>query len=48
MQVFRHIFTGPASAISPGKRKGTKPSKGKLHQLTRPTPNTIAYAAVQV
>ena len=46
-QVFRHIFTGPSSAIT-GTRSGTKPSKSQIRGLTQVTGRTIAYAAVQV
>lgn len=46
-QVFRHIFTGPSSAISKTSR-ASKPSKAQLHCLIEVTGRTIAYAAVQV
>lgn len=46
-QVFRHIFTGPSSALG-SKRRGTKPSKAEIHQMTVVMGRTIAYAAVQV
>ncbi|KAG1736386.1 hypothetical protein EDD22DRAFT_777037 [Suillus occidentalis] len=46
-RVFRHIFTGPSSALSPNGRKGTKTPKGRIHGMTTPTPHAIAYAAVQ-
>ncbi|KIK34551.1 hypothetical protein CY34DRAFT_97779, partial [Suillus luteus UH-Slu-Lm8-n1] len=46
-RVFRHIFTGPSSALSPNGRKGTKTPKGRIHGMTIPTPHAIAYAAVQ-
>jgi len=48
LQVYRHIFTGPATAFIGSSRKGTKASKSKLHGLSSVTPRTIAYAAVQV
>jgi hypothetical protein len=48
LQSFRHFFTGPVSAMSVGDRKSTKPPKAKIHGLTKPTPRTIAYSAVQV
>jgi len=48
LQVYRHIFTGPATAFIGSGRKGTKASKSKLHGLSSVTPRTIAYAAVQV
>ena len=38
LQVFQHIFTGPASAMSAGDCKSTKPLKAKIHGLTKPTP----------
>jgi hypothetical protein len=47
-QVFRHIFTGPSSAISATAHKGTKAPKGRIHSMTSPLPRAIAYAAVQV
>jgi hypothetical protein len=46
-KAFRHIFTGPSSAIR-GHRDATKPSKAQMHGLTAVTGRTIAYAAVQV
>jgi hypothetical protein len=46
-KAFRHIFTGPSSAIC-GRSESTKPSKAQLHGLTAVTARTIAYAAVQV
>ncbi|KAG1904887.1 uncharacterized protein F5891DRAFT_1184309 [Suillus fuscotomentosus] len=46
-QVFRHIFTGPSSAISATAHKGTKAPKGRIHGMTSPLPRAIAYAAVQ-
>jgi hypothetical protein len=47
LQVYRHIFTSPSSAI--GKvRKGTKPSKAQIYGMKRASGRTIAYACVQV
>lgn len=46
-QVFRHIFTGPSSALNPNARRGTKTPKGRIHGMTSPLPRAIAYAAVQ-
>ncbi|KAG2136785.1 hypothetical protein BD769DRAFT_1664314 [Suillus cothurnatus] len=46
-RVFRHIFTGPSSAISATAHKGTKAPKGRIHSMTSPLPRAIAYAAVQ-
>ncbi len=46
-QVFRHIFTGPSSALGKPTR-ATKDPKAILHGLTAVTGRTIAYAAVQV
>ncbi|KAG2055269.1 hypothetical protein BDR06DRAFT_882669 [Suillus hirtellus] len=37
-QVFRHIFTGPSSAISATAHKGTKAPKGQIHGMTSPLP----------
>ncbi|KAG1732049.1 hypothetical protein EDB19DRAFT_1831488 [Suillus lakei] len=45
--VFRHIFTGPSSALNPNARRGTKIPKGRIHGMTSPLPRAIAYAAVQ-
>ncbi|KAG6872227.1 hypothetical protein C0992_009749, partial [Termitomyces sp. T32_za158] len=44
--VYRHIFTGPSSALS-GHRSATKPCIAHLHGLKEVTGRTIAYAAVQ-
>ncbi|KAG1904372.1 uncharacterized protein F5891DRAFT_909994, partial [Suillus fuscotomentosus] len=46
-RVFRHIFTGPSSAISANAHKGNKAPKGRMHGMTSPLPRAIAYAAVQ-
>lgn len=46
-RVFRHIFTGPTSAILANAHKGTKAPKGRMHGMTSPLPRAIAYAAVQ-
>ncbi|KAG1860517.1 hypothetical protein C8R48DRAFT_576489, partial [Suillus tomentosus] len=46
-RVFRHIFTGPSSALNPNARRGTKTPKGRSHGMTSPLPRAIAYAAVQ-
>ncbi|KAG2122706.1 hypothetical protein BD769DRAFT_1350708, partial [Suillus cothurnatus] len=46
-RVFRHIFTGPSSAISANTHKGTKAPKGRIHGMISPLPRAIAYAAVQ-
>ncbi|KAF8874233.1 hypothetical protein BD779DRAFT_1678822 [Infundibulicybe gibba] len=46
LRVYRHIFTGPATATSL-KHPGSKKSKGIIHHLAYPTPRTIAYAAIQ-
>ncbi|KAG1781401.1 hypothetical protein EV702DRAFT_1042498 [Suillus placidus] len=47
-RVFRHIFTGPTSAILANAHKGTKAPKGRMHGMTSPLPRAIAYAAVQL
>ncbi|KAH9932169.1 hypothetical protein B0H21DRAFT_699730, partial [Amylocystis lapponica] len=49
LKVYKHIFTGPSSALkdTPGPSAGTKAPIGKKNGLTKPTPETIAYAAVQ-
>lgn len=46
VRVFRHIFTGPTSAMDP-KTKPNK-SKAKKFRLTKVTGRMIAYASVQV
>lgn len=46
VRVFRHIFTGPLSAIT-GESKGSRASKGQIHGLTEVTGRMIVYAAVQ-
>ena len=46
VRVFRHIFTGPTSAMDP-KTKAKK-SKAKKFRLTKVTRRMIAYASVQV
>jgi hypothetical protein len=46
-QVFRHIFTGPSSALGTPSQ-GTKNPKATIYGLTAVTGRTIAYAAVQV
>ena len=45
-QVYRHIFTGPTSAINPKETGGTK-SKARLFKITSVTSRTIAYACIQ-
>jgi hypothetical protein len=45
-QVYRHIFTGPASAMNPNHTGATK-NKACLFQITAVTGRTIAYACVQ-
>ena len=46
LRVYRHIFTGPSSAFEK-KTKGRLPH-GVLNGLTKPTPETIGYAAIIV
>lgn len=47
LQVYRHIFTSPSSAI--GKvRKGTKPSKAQIYGMKQASGRMIAYACIQV
>ncbi|KAI0288891.1 hypothetical protein BC826DRAFT_915268, partial [Russula brevipes] len=47
LSCFRHIFTGPRTALkkSPGKSPGKK-SKADLYGITKVTPENIAYAAI--
>ena len=46
VRVYRHIFTGPSSAMNPTAK--VNKSKAKKFQLTQVTGRTIAYACVQV
>jgi len=47
LQVYRHIFTSPLSAI--GKvRKGTKPSKAQIYGMKCASSHTITYACIEV
>lgn len=46
-QAYRHIFTGPSSAINPNS-EGPRKTKAKKFKLTEVTGRTIAYACVQV
>lgn len=46
VRVFRHIFTGPTSAMDP-KTRANK-SKAKKFKLIKVTGRMIAYAAIQV
>jgi hypothetical protein len=46
VRVFRHIFTGPSSAMNPGVKANKY--KAKKFKLTEVTGRTIAYASVQV
>ena len=46
VRVFRHIFTGPLSAMNPNMKSNK--FKAKKFKLTKPTGRTIAYACVQV
>lgn len=47
-QVFKHIFTAPASVTSsPGHRK-SRANNAELSNVTKVTPRTIAYSTCQV
>lgn len=46
--MYRHIFTGPATALEPGAIASGPLPIGIAHGLKRTTPRTIAYIAVQV
>lgn len=46
VRVFRHIFTGPLSALNPNMKSNK--FKAKKFKLTSVTGRTIAYACVQV
>lgn len=49
VQGWRHIFTGPMSALSKERtHRSSKPAKGKKHHLTEPGPRNIMYAAIQI
>ncbi|KAG2035903.1 hypothetical protein BDR03DRAFT_1012198 [Suillus americanus] len=49
VQGWRHIFTGPMSALSKDQtHHSSKPTKGKMHNLTEPGPINIMYAAIQM
>ncbi|KAF9554487.1 hypothetical protein CPC08DRAFT_766696 [Agrocybe pediades] len=43
--VYRHVFTGPSSAIPSGPRRNTKSKRNKatLHKVTEVTARTLAY-----
>jgi hypothetical protein len=46
VRVYRHIFTGPSSAMRPAAK--VNKTKAKKFKLTEVTGRTIAYASVQV
>jgi hypothetical protein len=46
VRVYRHIFTGPSSALKPAAK--VNKTKAKRFGLTEVTGRTIAYASVQV
>jgi hypothetical protein len=46
VRVYRHIFTGPSSAMNPMTK--VNKSKARKFKLTKVTGRTIAYASVQV
>ena len=46
LRIYCHIFTGPRSALG-GKSKGRR-ARGALNNLTKPTAETISYAAIVV
>jgi hypothetical protein len=48
VRVFRHIFTGPGTAMTGISNYSTKGCKAKIHRMTTITPATIAYAATMV
>ncbi|OAX39646.1 hypothetical protein K503DRAFT_865273 [Rhizopogon vinicolor AM-OR11-026] len=49
IQAWRHIFTGPLSAVSK-ERTGcpSKPRKGRMHHLTEPGARNILYVICQI
>ena len=46
VRVYRHIFTGPSSAMNPTAK--VNKSKARKFRLAEVTERTIAYACVQV
>ncbi|KAG1896987.1 uncharacterized protein F5891DRAFT_1192401 [Suillus fuscotomentosus] len=49
IQGWHHIFTGPMSALSKDRtHRSSKPTKGKMHNLTEPGPINIMYVAIQM
>jgi len=49
IQVFRHIFTSPSSAlIDDGELGVTRSSNAKLHNMYKVEAENIAYAFIQV
>ena len=46
VRVYRHIFTGPSSAMNPTAK--VNKTKARKFKLTEVTGRTIAYASVQV
>ncbi|KAG1798006.1 hypothetical protein EV424DRAFT_1648295 [Suillus variegatus] len=49
IQAWRHIFTGPMSALSKDNiGRSSKPGKGKMHHLAEPGIRNIMYAACQM
>ncbi|KAG1759637.1 hypothetical protein EDD22DRAFT_955715 [Suillus occidentalis] len=49
IQAWRHIFTGPMSALSKEHiGRSSKPGKGKMHHLAEPGIRNIMYAACQM
>jgi hypothetical protein len=48
LQVYRHIFTGPKSALGVQDLNGRNKNKARLFHLKAVTGRTIAYACVQV
>ncbi|KAF9551568.1 hypothetical protein CPC08DRAFT_768683 [Agrocybe pediades] len=50
MLVYRHVFTGPSSAIPSGPRRNTKSKRNKatLHKVTEVTARTLAYVCTLI
>jgi len=48
LQVFRHIFTGPNSAMQAEVTTVTRRNNARIHGMKKVSPANIAYAAVQV
>ncbi|TCD63565.1 hypothetical protein EIP91_005236 [Steccherinum ochraceum] len=48
VKVYRHLFTGPASALEAGKRTTGPPPLAISHRLKHVTPRTLCYVICQI